>query len=160
MPLLKHGSGFDGFDHGEIRIIQMRVLSDDRNGDLLFRLLVAFRSFDPLLHIRLHGNEIQLLRDDLRHAKRLEIDRNVINGVDGGRGDDGSALHPTEMADLIEEIIRNLEVRTRENHIRLETDPAKFADGELRRLGLKFFASHKVRKQREVHVKDVIPSHL
>src|SRR5262249_43608587 len=145
---------------GEVCVLELDVLPDERDLDFLLSTLPALRQIEPLAELGTPAGEPQLLAHERVEtfglkARRHEVDvRNVRTGDDGARVDVG------EERDLLADVGRELLVRATDDDVGMDTDAPQLVDRVLRRLRLQLPRRLDERDERDVHVDDVLRADL
>ena len=104
--------------------------------------------------------ELQNRTDDGVEPLVVQQQRDLIDARGIDRGDDRFDRHVTQHRDLGLHRLAQEHVTSTDDDVGLDTAAAQLGDGVLRGLGLVLARGREVRHQRQVHVTDVLSSHL
>ena len=151
-----HAAVLERLVDGEVRVVQLQVLADERDLDLLVELLAALGQLAPLAEVGLRGVEPELLADERVEPLALERLGHEVDVRDVRRRDDGARVHVREERDLVADVVGERLRRARDDDVRVDTDPAQLVDRVLRGLRLQLARRLDERDQRDVQVEHVL----
>ena len=146
--------------HGEVGVLQLHVLADERDLDELAARVDALRQLGPLAEVDVGGLEAELLADEPVEALLLEHLGHEVDVGHVGARDDGAGIDVGEERDLVADVARQLLVRAADDHVGMDTDAAQLVDRVLRRLRLQLAGGLDERHERHVDVHDVLGADL
>ena len=141
---------------GEVRVLELHVLADERDLDGLAPAVHAREQLVPLREIRLGEIETELRADELVEPLPLEHARHLVDVGDVGARDDGARVDIGEERDLVADVVRQLLVRAADDDVGMDTDAAQLVHRVLRRLRLQLAGRLDERHERDVDVRDVL----
>src|SRR4051794_10878420 len=144
----------------EVRVLELDVLPDQRDLDLLRRLLEALRDVEPRAELRLAEGEAELVADQPVEAFRLQPRRHQVHVGDVRARDHRLLRHVGEERDLLADVLGELLVRATDDDVRVDTDAAQLVDRVLRRLRLQLTGRLDERHERHVQVEHVLGADL
>ena len=145
---------------GEIRVLQLHVLADERDLDGLAPLVDPLRQLVPLGEVGLRRVEPEPLADEPVEPLLLQHGRDEVDVGDVGARDDGARVDVGEERDLVADVARQLLVRAADDDVGMDTDAPQLVDGVLRRLRLQLAGRLDERDERDVDVDDVLLADL
>src|SRR5438445_597420 len=127
-----------GLDDAQIRVRQLDVLADDRDGNRCPRMLDAIDELDPGLELRhMHRRvELEVLGHHLAEPRGLDHQRHLVDRLHVGHGNDGFTWHVGEQRDLLFEVVVDRQLRAADDGVGLDADRAQRLDRVLGRLRL------------------------
>ena len=137
-------------DDGEVGVVQLDVLADQRDGHFALRVLEALDQLDPVLQVGLALLELERLTDLVGEALALEHQRHLIQRLCVEVLDDVLRRHVAELRQLSPHVVRHGIVAAADEHVRLDAHGLQRLDRVLRRLGLELLAALEVGDQRDV----------
>ena len=146
--------------HGEVRVVELHVLADERYLDLLLEVAAALRQLAPLPELGGAGLEVELLADERIEALCLQVLRHHVDVGHVGRADDRTRVDVCEERDLLAEIGGERLGRAADDDVGVDTDPAELVHRVLRRLRLQLSRGRDERHERHVQVQDVLVADL
>ena len=91
--------------HGEVRVVQLHVLADERDLDLLVELAAALEQLLPLAEVGRVGLEPELLADERVEALRAQHLRDEVDVGHVGAPDDRARVDVGEERDLVADVV-------------------------------------------------------
>ena len=141
---------------GEIRVLELHVLADERDLDGLVPLVDPPRQLVPLGEVGLRRLDPEALADEPVEPFLLEDGRDEVDVGNVGARDDGARVDVGEEGDLVADVARQLLVRAADDDVGMDTDAPQLVDGVLRRLRLQLAGGLDERDERHVDVDDVL----
>ena len=97
-----------GLVHGQVGVLQLHVLADERDLDECVALLDALGQVEPLAQIGLARRQVELLCDQAVQSLRLQPRRDQIDVRHVGARHDSIGLDVGEERDLLADVRRKL----------------------------------------------------
>ena len=146
----------EGLANRAIGVGELNVLADNGYGHRFLGLLNTVNHFCPTIEVGVPGSiEVELVDEELAYALFLEDEGHLVNGVDGGGGDDGAGFDIAEEGYLVLYLLGDGEVAAAENDVGLEADAAQLLDTVLGGLGLELGGGRDMGEQGYVDVEGV-----
>src|SRR2546425_7458707 len=147
-------------DVTHVRILEVRVLADECDGDLFLRILQVLQEPLPFLQVLSFRVEPERPHGVFREALAVEEQRDVVDRGGVGGADDPLDGHIAEKRDLLLDLGLQRVLAAGDNHAGLNSHRPKFADALLGRLRLLFSHGAHDRYQGRVHEQDVLLADL
>ena len=148
-------------DHGEIGVVQLRILADERNGHALCAAVDAAYHFLPLGEIGLRLAEAETAAYGVAHVRFFEHEGGFVQHGDRHVLNDAVRLHVAEVRDLVEDVlVLDRLVAAQHDDIRRDAHALQFLDGVLRRLGFVLARGLEIRHERHMNVERVLAPNL
>ena len=150
-----------GLDDGEVRVLELDVLADQRDphrGVLLLRLVGLGDEPLPAGQLGRAGLHAEVVEHEVVDALGLEVERHLVDQVHVARGHDRLDGQPREQRDLLADVAAQAALGAAHDHVGLDADAAQLVDRVLRRLRLELARVADVRHQREVDVHAPAPA--
>ena len=144
--------------HGEVRVVELHVLADERDLDVLAELARALDELGPLAELGRRRVEPELLADERVEALRLQHLGDEVDVGDVGAADHRAAIDVGEERDLLADVVGERLGRAADDDVGVDTDPAQLVHRVLRRLRLQLARRLDERHERDVQVDDVLRS--
>ena len=138
--------------HGEVRVLELHVLADERDLDELALLVDALRRARPTRRGRPRALEAELLADEPVETLAPAAPRHEVDVGDVGARDDRARVDVGEERDLVADVARELLVRAADDDVGMDTDAAQLVHRVLRRLRLQLAGRLDERHERHVDV--------
>ena len=145
---------------GDVGVLQVDVLADDRDGKRLARLLDGPHHLAPLLHAPAAGGQPEGARHEIAQPLLLEEQRHLVHGVDRGKRDDAPGWDVAVDGDLFLYTVLHRVVAPAYYRVGLDADAPELTDAVLRGLGLQLAGGGNVREEGDVDVEDLVAAHL
>ena len=142
--------------HGEVRVVELHVLADERDLDLALELSRPLDQLAPLAEIGRPRIEPELLADELVEPLGLEHLGDEVDVTDVGRRDHGARIDVGEERDLLADVVRERLGRPADDDVGVDTDAAELVHRVLRRLRLQLAGRGNERDERDVQVDHVL----
>ena len=146
--------------HGQIRILECHILAHQTDGHILVRIVLTLGHCSPLGQIRLTVFQTQVVADAVGQSLVLQHHGNFIQRRRSHILNNIFFPDVAEHTDLPLHILRNFQLGTANDHVRLDADGQQFLDGVLGRLGFQLVGAGNVRHQGNMDVHGVSSAHL
>ena len=157
---LVHAGVLERLVHGEVGVVQLHVLADERDLDVLAPLDDQVGEVLPLAE---HGGrrvEAEPLADELVEALALQELRDQVDVGHVRRADHGPLVDVGEERDLLADLVGEHVAGAADDDVGVDADAAQLVDGVLRRLRLQLACRLDERHERDVQVEDVLLADL
>ena len=91
-------------DHGQVGVLELHVLADERDAHVLLRLGRAAHGRLPVAELGRRRLGLEVVEDQVVHALRPEHQRHLVDVVDVARGDHGLDRQAREQRDLLPDL--------------------------------------------------------
>ena len=148
------------FDQRLVRVQQLHVLADHRDGHFLLRVELGIDDLVPLGQVGAVALQAEALDDEVVQALGVQYAWDLVDGVDVFQRDHRTFFDVGEQRDLATRRGIDRVVGAADQHIGLQADGAQLLDRVLGRLGLGLAGSGDVRDQGQVHQHGALGAHF
>ena len=142
--------------HGEIRVVQLHVLPDERDLDLVVLLGDPVGELAPLAEVGRRRLEPEPLADVRVEPLRHQVLGHEVDVGHVGRREHRARVDVGEQRDLVADVLGQVVVRAAHDRVGMDADAAELVDRVLRRLRLQLAGRLDERDERDVEVQDVL----
>ena len=155
-----HARVLERLVHGQVGVVELHVLADERDLDRLPPLRDQVGDVLPLAEHGRRRVEPEPLADELVEPFALEVLGHEVDVGHVGRADHGALVDVGEERDLLADVVGEGVARAADDDVRVDTDAAQLVDRVLRRLRLQLAGRLDERHERDVQVEDVLRADL
>ena len=137
-------------DHGEVGVLELHVLPDERDLHRLRGLVGALDELLPAREMRLPGLEPEVVDDEVVDLLFAEVQRDLVDVVDIAGRDHCGLREAREQGDLAADLLGQRALGAADHHVGRDADAPQLVDGVLRRLRLQLAGVADVGHEREV----------
>src|SRR5882672_1597143 len=144
----------------DVRILEIDVLADHRNRDLGLGIRLRVHDRLPLGEIGGLGFEPELVDDDRVETLVVQQHRDLVDVVHVDGRDHGALLDVREQRDLGALFLRQKQLRTADEHVGLDADPAQLLHRVLRGLGFDLGGGRNERYEGQMDIERAVAAEL
>src|SRR3984893_689981 len=146
--------------HGEVGVVQLDVLANERDRDLALALGESIGELLPLAEVEAADRKAEPRADELVEPLGAEDVRHEVDVRDVRTCDHRLAIDVGEERDLLADVVAELLARARHDDVGVDPDAPQLVDGVLRRLRLQLAGGLDVRDERDMQVEHVLRADL
>ena len=148
---------YERFDNRFVRIVQAYVFSDQSYRDFTFRIFVPAEEIEPFVHFKRIGTrQAEVFENYPVQLLLFHQDRHIVYRFGVYRFDNGGRAYITELSQFVFHFLRQMVFGAAYQHSGLHTGLHEGFYRMLRRFGLKFAGSGKIRHQRQVYHQGIV----
>ena len=157
---MEHPCMEKGLFHRDVRFRQIGILPHDCHRQRFMGFFDLPDDLFPIRQIRRQHPKAKVIPQQPGEPRFLKDQRDFINGLNRGKRDDRVLFHIAKQRNLRLDVVRNREVTSTDDAVRLNPNAPKLFHAVLRWFGLQLPGGRDVRQQCHMDVVDVFPTYI